>query len=160
MSSIVALSPDYGVVHHHSMLGGVRLTNFSQFLEDLAGKLRQPNIPEGLPFLIWFDNAPCHNGGVVKCIEMGLQARKLSPYSPELNVVEFLFNAYKAALKAHLANAQVQQQPNESLYQARSRVLLAAAPQCIKAITAEGARNAYSHVKNVVIPKAIAMEDL
>lgn len=71
-----------------------------------------------------------------------------------------MLNAFKAALKAHIQQVQVIPQEGESLYQAHSRILLAAAPQCMQAITLENARNACAHVKLVVNPKAIAMENL
>ena len=118
---IAAISPTLGLVHHHIHVTqpseefvskrkgskkkktgpkGVTRDIFRGFVVDLMAKLAAA--APGRRFTLLYDNARIHKGDISDVIfSAGHQAQALSPWSPELNPIEYAFSTWKFAYRVH-----------------------------------------------------------
>ena len=97
---IMAVSNTRGLIHTEFRDGGTNGAVFVNFLEEVSMRLGD------MPATFVFDNAPCHRGARNAVLYAQHVLRFLPPYSPFLNIVENAWSAWKAALKAELAEAR------------------------------------------------------
>ena len=166
---MMGVSRDLGVVRSVPLVGGVKKEDFETYINDLCGKLEEDynsdtHLGGRKKYMVFFDNCPAHSK-----IENSFDAfpnvlpKRLPRYSPELNVVEFCFSFYKAAIKKKLrvmGPVEQHRQRNENLRQCRTRILLQLAHECTSVITPHSVEKCFSHVLAKVIPKAMRMEDM
>ena len=91
-----------GIIHSQTMIGGVKQSDFDDFITTLFGINFGPalegsgNIVKGYIIL---DNAPCHRGvenRLSSNISTNTELVRLPPYSCELNPIGMCFNSLKA----------------------------------------------------------------
>ena len=166
VSVMMAVSSELPSPFARNLVGGVRKEHFFQFVKDLCDGL-ESTITESenfLPFCLVFDNCPAHSGiEEVVASYSNCFAKRLPPYSPELNVIEFMFSPFKAEIKRRLRQlgpVELWALPNETLASCRSRILQQVANESVPVITQVKVFNAFRHVCLTVVPKALAREDL
>ena len=87
------------------MVGGMNAQRFSDFLREAR---QRPNADEHIVFI--FDGAPAHRN--LENPHENTELKKLSPYSPFLNIVEQAISALKAGIKADISRLEIQAQMN------------------------------------------------
>ncbi|EER08991.1 conserved hypothetical protein [Perkinsus marinus ATCC 50983] len=156
---ICAVCNEGGILAWQSMLGGCKKEDFEAFLRDVLDKLA--NQPDGRPFCLLYDNAPCHATADNTCDALNVAYKRVSPYSCALNPIENCFSPLKSALKRMISeHGQVQPHDGESLQEARSRVLLSFCPQAVDAVTVATVSNSLVHVLTSEVPRALNGEDM
>ena len=90
----MAVSSEQGVVHVENKIGGVNKEGFQNFIKELCQILEKEHEKNGgLPFRMLFDNCPAHNSIEDVIDEFpNVVPRRLPPYSPEMNVIEFMLS--------------------------------------------------------------------
>jgi len=113
----LAVSPTTGLVFHSEFPGGMTGQRYNDFLTQARLNL-DPN--EHVIFI--YDGAPAHNNPAIPGPNSEL--KKLSPYSPFLNIVEQSISALKAAIKADISRPEQQEQMNNREEASRQGIAL------------------------------------
>ena len=95
LNLLLAISPSAGIVYFEIVEGTVKRDVFEGFLENLSAV-----VGEEFGCTIIMDNAPIH--GNCETVYDHHRIKKLPPYSPMLNAVEYAFSTLKAAVKRQL----------------------------------------------------------
>ena len=165
---LCAITPNAGVIHHVVIVGGAKQCDFDQFISELfTHNFGQPLVHHAgfdKKYII-LDNAPCHRGVETRLgqyIPSNCELVRLSPYSCELNPIEFTFNSLKAHIKRALSEVgpNIPVEEGMTFVGARRQLLLSICPGAIQSITPISTLNSFYHVLTVSGPKAIRLEDL
>ena len=157
----LVISPTNGLVFHSAFLGGMTGQRFNDFLTQARLNL-DPN--EHVIFI--YDGAPAHNNPAIPGPNSEL--KKLSPYSPFLNIVEKAINALKAAIKADISRPEQQEKMNNgkearrqgiALGNFRTQLLLHTLQRNIGTITAAKCGQWYRFTQTY-IPRCLNSEEI
>ena len=123
LTTSIAISPEWGLVHWKFIRGGMTKSKFSDFVSK-ASELIDSS------FILIYDNATSHIGA--PHMKEGQDHKLLPPYSPFLNPTERAISCVKAAVKRlitqpdvqlHLSDRNAAQQANISLQEHRLLIL-------------------------------------
>ena len=92
----MGVSATKGLVHHSVNVGGVGKEDFEAYMREKLASTSQT-------YLLLIDNAPSHRRIEEKLSSFeNCVVKRISPYTPNLNAVEFIFSMFKSELKSIL----------------------------------------------------------
>ena len=101
----MVISPTKGLVFHSAVIGGMNGRRFDDFLTQT-----RLNLDPDEHVILIYDGAPAHNNPAIP--GPNTELKKLTPYSPFLNIVEEAISSLKAAIKADINRPETQEQMN------------------------------------------------
>lgn len=131
----LAISPQWGLVHATTVVGGFRNTNFHDFVSELEEIVDEP-------FTLVLDGARAH--GNIPGMQQGHTCQFLPPYSPFLNPTERAGSCLKAAMKrvlplpeyqTEIANTEGAAAAGLTLHAWRLAILRKVVTDCLPEIT-------------------------
>ena len=146
----LAISPEGGLVHWSTIVGGMTKDSFSAFLVELSQLMGSDQ-----PYTALIDNARAH--GDVPQMEDGHEVMFLPRYSPFLNACEMAGSCIKATLKRRLTESSVQREiydrdaPRyETLHARRLRILRREVELSLPVITPQKCQQFFNHTLTYV----------
>ena len=106
MTVELAISPTSGLLFHLAVLGDMNGRRVDDFLAQT-----RLNLDPDEHVIFIYDGAPAHRNPAISGANSEL--RKLTPYSPFLNIVGEAVNALKDAIKADISLPEIQVQMND-----------------------------------------------
>lgn len=160
LTTILAISPRWGLVHWTTLSGGLHNEQFSDFMMECSSLLAD----EEAVFV--YDNARPH----IRAPYLGLEKHEqvfLPPYSPILNACEMAGSTFKANMKSLLSEPHHQRQFGAeaaaanglTLHNQRLKFLHELAQQAVVNITIEKCQQWFQHTLSY-LPKCARKEDI
>lgn len=163
LTTCLAVSPSWGLVHYKIIRGGMTSAIFEEFLIELREVLNHQ------PCTIVFDNARPHLAAVENVVMDDNQLLKTLPkYSPVFNPTENAISCLKATLKRSMSSPAIQQELRDehvarqmglTLHQHRCNVLTREMTTSLETITRDKCRQWFNHCMRFV-PAALRMDDI
>lgn len=160
LTTVLAVSPQLGLVHYTFHVGGFTADNFAAFVSEVSALVDEP-------FTLIMDNARVHANAPLLA-RPDQEVRYLPVYSPFLNPTEMAISALKAALKrrltepattAELRDRQAAAQLGETLQARRLRILRREFEASLPAITVDKCVDWHNHALQYA-PRCMHREDI
>ena len=163
ISMLMAVSPEFGLVHMETCLTTIDGTRYAEFLSNVVRSLQlKPDFRNYEKHYIVMDNAPIHRVEEVSNVFLtcsNVYARMLPPFSPMLNPIEEAWSLVKHYIRKGLTKRQKQPGLNENKTDCYTRINVEEINKSMVHVTLDYIKQLDKHARTW-LPSCLAQNDL